>query len=63
MKRRILALCLVLATLFSLIACTAPADKTDPESQGKPKPPRPAAMQPKPKRLPPIWPNWLTKPL
>lgn len=35
MKRRILALCLVLATLFSLIACTAPADKTDPESQGK----------------------------
>ena len=35
MKRRILALCLVLATLFSLIACTAPAHKTDPESQGK----------------------------
>ena len=38
MKKRILALCLVLATLFSLIACTAPADKTDPESQGKPEP-------------------------
>ena len=35
MKRRFFALCLVLATLFSLIACTAPADKTDPESQGK----------------------------